>query len=150
MTRNQVRGLTAEIIEKSIAKHSNGQLTYVGDDAVGYDFVDTAGIKYECKSKQNLFQKKSYFTKEIIIKNYFGVMTASIPKTFDYMLLIDTVSNVAGIVSFDDCVKCAIIRNSSITTKIPLTDIKYVAQQITPTKKPNFEDVLNNFIAENL
>lgn len=150
MTRNQVRGLTAEIIEKSIAKHSNGQLEYAGDIANGYDFIGTDGFKYECKSKQDLFQKKSYFTKEIILKNYFGVMTEAIPKTFDRMILIDTVKNSAGIVSFEDCVKCAIIRNSSITTKIPLVDIKYVANNITPNNKPNFETVLNKFIFDTL
>ena len=147
-SRNQLRPLSAEIIEKSISKYSGGQLQYMGDCVNGYDFCDTEGIRYECKSKKGMFQKKSFFTKEIIVKNYFGLMTDNIPQTFDQMILMDTTQNSVGIISHQTAVKCARITNSSITTRIPLTDVKYVARNVTPTKKPNFENILNNFISQ--
>ena len=148
MTRCQLRPLSAEIIEKSVSKYSGGQLQYIGDSANGCDFLDAAGIRYEFKSKKELFQKKSFFSKEIILKNYFGVQTSSIIQTFDYMILMDTTQNSAGIVSYQNSVKCARINNSSITTRIPLADIKYLTKSITLTKKPNFENILNDFIAQ--
>lgn len=148
MKRPQLRPLSAEIIELSIAKHSAGQLQYVGNSATGHDFIDQNNVRYECKSKIALFQQKSYFTKEIILSNFFGLMTDKIEQTFDHLILLDSSQNKVGIVSFTDATKCCKIRNSSITTRIPLADIKYVAQNITTTKKPNFEHILNNFILE--
>jgi hypothetical protein len=150
MTRNQVRTLTAEIIEKSVAKHSSGQLQYVGDSATGYDFVDLDGVRWECKSKQNLFQTKSNTTKEIILKNYFGLSGEHIEQTFDKMILIDSVQNTVGIIPWTIAAMCGKIRNSTITMRVNLEDIEYVVKNVEPIKKPFFEPILNNFILETI
>lgn len=146
MKRNQTRCLRAEISEKALMKHSDGQLEYVGDTMNGVDFIDSLGIKYECKSRDKMFISKNGYTKEIILKNFYRKSTPTIEQTFDKMILIDSYSHSVGVVDYKTAIANAKITDSIITTKIKLDEIEYIAQNVVTTNTINFEHILNRLI----
>jgi hypothetical protein len=151
MNRNQLRSLKAEILEKSIAKHSDGQLSYVGDTNNGVDFVDADGVRFECKSRINMFSvSKNNCTKEIILKNFYRKSTPVITQTFDHLIMVDTNNNTVGVVDYDTAIEYSIVKDSIVTTKVALSKIKYVAENIITTNVINFEQLLNAMIIQHI
>jgi hypothetical protein len=150
MTRNQLRCIRTEIIELALSKHSDGQLSYVGDSTNGCDFIDTDGIRYECKSRNKMFKTKNGFTKEIILKNFYRKSEPITSQTFDRMIMIDTNLNTVGVVDYNIAIEYSNITDSIITTKVDLNKINYVAENIVPNKVTNFENTLNNLIFEHI
>lgn len=150
LKRNQTRTIRTEIIELAISKHSDNQLSYVGDTMNGCDFLDKFGIRYECKSREKMFGAKNGFTKEIILKNFYRKSTPIIQQTFEHMIMIDTYNNTVGVVNYNNAVEYNNVTDSIITTKVLLNKIDYVAVNIVPTNTINFEHVLNKLIYDHI
>jgi hypothetical protein len=150
MKRNQLRCIRTEIIELALAKHSGGQLKYVGDAINGCDFVDNDGIRYECKSREKMFTTKNGLTKEIILKNFYRKSEPKLVKTFDHMIMLDTYNNTAGVIDYDNAVSNSVITDSIVTTKVYLDKISYVAEKVVSNNIINFEHTLNKLIYEHI
>lgn len=151
MKRNQLRCLRTEIIELAIAKHSDNQLFYVGDSTNGVDFVDTDGVKFECKSRDKMFAKsKNGFTKEIILKNFYRKTDPIISQTFDLLIMVDSVYNTVGVVDYNTAIENSVIKDSIVTTKVALNKVRYIAENIITNNSVNFEQVLNKMIIQHI
>lgn len=149
MKRAQARGLRTEVIELSIAKHSGGQFTYVGmNDTLGHDFVTKDGQRWECKSREKMFNKKVPTTSDIILKNYAGKKIETLEKKFDYMLLIDTVTMSAAYAPYEAVVKHIKINDANIVTKVHYNDMEWIALNVLPKKKGDFAKALQTLIEE--
>jgi len=129
MKRNQTRPLRTEIIEMSIDKYSNGQLSYVGDTADGMDFIGVDGLRYECKSAGSLFPQIVPHTRQMVLKNHRSKQQ-EIEQTFDYMILVDTGKNRVGICDWNSCKTSN--KDAVVMFKVNLRDITVVAENVTP------------------
>jgi len=149
MKRAQARGLRTEVIELSIAKHSDGQLTYVGmNDTLGHDFVTSDGQRWECKCKEGMFNKKVPNTSDIILKNYAGNKIERLEQKFDYMLLVDTKSMSVAYAPYPAVVKTMKVNDANIVTRIHYNDMEWVCQNVVPKKKEDFSKALQKLIEE--
>ena len=57
MINNQHKFMISDIIERTIAKHSDDQLEYVVNKTVGQDFAGTDGLRYACTARKSVIQK---------------------------------------------------------------------------------------------
>ena len=143
--------IRSEIQEKAIAKHSGGQLNYIGDAKNGRDFYGiTDGLYYESKGLNGMFLKTKPYTKEIPFKNFRGRNKGLPDKTFDYMLLWDTKTYTAGVCSWDSCIKNSILKDDSVGIRVHYNDITFFARNIIPIDKEDFSQKLDNLIMENI
>tara|TARA_Y100001951_G_C11156123_1_gene192054 strand:- start:35 stop:553 length:519 start_codon:yes stop_codon:yes gene_type:complete len=151
LKRNQMKFIRSEIQEKAIAKHSGGQLDYVGDTENGRDFYGiTDNLYYESKAMDGMFCKTKPTTKEITLKNFQSKNLGLPDKTFDYMLLWDTKSYTAGVCSWDACMKNTTVKDAIISFRVDFDDITFFARNVTPIDKDDFSLKLNNLIMENI
>ena len=151
LKRKQMTFIRSEIQEKAIAKHSGGQLNYIGDAENGRDFYGiTDGLYYESKALNGMFLKTKPYTKEIVLQNFRGNNKGLSDKTFDYMLLWDTKTYTAGVCSWDSCIKNPILKDDSVRIRIHYNDITFFARNITPIDKEDFSQKLDNLIMENI
>ena len=151
LKRNQMKFIRSEIQEKAIAKHSGGQLDYVGDTENGRDFYGiTDNLYYESKAMDGMFCKRKPTTKEITLKNFQGRNKGLPDKTFDYMLLWDTKTYTAGICSWDACMKNTILKDDSVAFRVDFEDITFLAENVEPTDKGDFGKKLYQLIKESI
>lgn len=149
MKRAQARGMRTEAIELSIAKHSDGQLKYVGmNDTLGHDFVAKDGKKWECKCKHGMFNKRVPNTSDIILKNHAGKKKDNLDQKFDYILLIDTESMTAAYAPYSSVLKKLKVNDSNMTTRIHYNDIEWVCRSVVPKDKPDLAKAFNTFLEE--
>ena len=128
LKRQQTRPLRAEVQEIAIAKYSGGQLKYVGDTENGRDFYGIVdGLYYESKGMDGLFQKTVSYTKEITLKNFQGKNLGLPKKTFDYMLLWDTINYTVGICSWDACMKNIVVKDAIVSFRVHYDDIEFLS-----------------------
>tara|TARA_Y100001937_G_C6992558_1_gene272768 strand:- start:44 stop:559 length:516 start_codon:yes stop_codon:yes gene_type:complete len=146
----QDRSLMAKIREIAMAKYSDGQIKYVGDDAKGKDFEGSDGIFYESKGMDGMFCKTKPKTKEITLMNFQGNNTGLPDKTFDYMLLWDTKTYSVGICSWDACMKNAKLKDDSVKISIHFDDIEFLAKDIIPTDKGDIGATIYNLIEQSI
>ena len=151
LKRQQTRPLRAEVQEIAIAKYSGGQLQYVGDSENGRDFLGIHDkLYYESKGMDGMFLKTKPITKVITLKNHNGRNKGLPEKTFDYMLLWDTKNYIAGICSWDACMKNTILKDDSVAFRVHFDDIKFIAKNISPKDKGDFGAKLYNLIKESV
>ena len=148
MKSRQDRSYMAKIREKAMAKYSDGQIEYVGDDAKGKDFDGSDGLFYESKGMDGMFCKRKPKTKEITLMNFQGNNTGLPDKTFDYMLLWDTKTYSVGICSWDACMKNAKLKDDSVKISVHFDDIEFLAKNIIPTDKGDIGATINNYIEQ--
>ena len=146
MKRKQLRTLRAEIQEKSIAKYSGGQLTYVGDVSNGKDFVGNDSTRYESKGQDGIFCKTKPWTKQITLKNFQGNNSGLPDQTFDYMLLWDTKTYSVGICSWEACMKETKVVSDSVKFKVHFDDITFLARHVIPSEREDLGKKLDKFI----
>ena len=144
----QTRPLRAEIQELAIAKYSGGQLNYVGSYEIGKDFIGIDDLSYESKAMDGLFLKTKPYTKEITLKNFQGKNLGLPEKTFDYMFLWDTKNYTVGICSWKSCMKNVKLKDASISFRVYLEDITFLAKNVLPVEKKDFADKLYTIIEE--
>ena len=145
----QYNFMKADIQERSAEKWSDGQLTYVGDTAIGKDYDGVDGLRYESKCVADLIPKKlsTPHTKDIILKNYYGYMNGIPEQTFDYMLAYDTTKNVVLLAPWNVCMKIAKVKDALITTKLLVGQCDVIAQNVEPSKKTvNIEEEYNKLV----
>ena len=148
LRRPQMRALRAEIIEKCIAKQSNGQLEYCGDYVIGADFKGSDNLMYESKCVDGLWQKKSPFLKEVTLKNFQSKNKGLLQKTFDWMLLWDTTKMLMFIAHWDDVIQYAKVKDAAISFKLPKDKVKVIVCDVAITEKEDFSKHLDNLINE--
>jgi len=148
LKRNQLRGLRTEIQEMSTAKWSDNQLEYVGFREDGKDFVDCNSEDWECKGAQRMFLKKRPYTTKIVLKNFRNMRKNQIEKTFDYMLLFDTVQMMAAYTTWDAVYKNIEINDAVVQTRADQDDLIFIAKDIIPKNKSDFSSILNELIKE--
>jgi hypothetical protein len=146
MKRRQLRTLRAEIQERGIAKYSGGQLTYVGNIAVGQDFLGTDNKRYESKGQDGIFCKTKPWTKQITLKNFLGNNSGLPDQTFDYMLLWDTKTYSVGICSWEACMKQTKVVSDSVKFKVHFDDITFLATKVVPSQREDLGKQLEDFI----
>ena len=143
----QFNFMKADAHEKSAEKWSDGQLTYVGNIAIGKDYDGVDGLRYESKAVDGLIQKKVPHTKDIILKNFAGNSTGIPEQTFDYMIAYDTTKNVVLLAPWDVCMKMVERKKAWVTTKLLVGQCDILAQNVEPTKKKiNIQEEYNNFL----
>jgi len=151
LKRNQTRPLRAEVQEISIAKHSGGQLRYVGNSENGRDFIGIIdGLSYESKGIDGMFLKTKPYTKEITLKNFQGKNLGLPKQTFDYMLLWDTKNYTVGICSWDSCIKNAKVKDSNVSFRVNYDDITFIAKNVVYTHRDDFASKLYKLIEESV
>lgn len=135
MKSNAFKTLRTWLQEKSFAKWSDGQLTYVGDFKDGVDFISDDQINYEMKGKLKMFNKNGS-TGVIDLKNFRGENKV-VEKTFDYMILVDTSSMSIGITDWETVNKRLYFTPKSPVAKFKLLpgDFEMIANNIKPAKK---------------
>lgn len=146
MKSRQHRTLRAEIQEKAMAKYSGGQLTYVGDTAVGQDFISDQSKRYESKGQDGIFCKTIPWTKQITLKNFQGNNIGLPDQTFDYMLLWDTKSFTAGICTWESCMKNTTVVSDSVKFKVHFDDITFFCKDVVPADKGDIGKQLTTLI----
>ena len=143
----QFNFMKADIQERSAEKWSDGQLTYVGNTAIGKDYDAVDGLRNESKAVDGLIQKKVPHTKDIILKNFAGNSTGIPEQTFDYMIAYDTTKNVVLLAPWDVCMKMVERKKAWVTTKLLVGQCDILAQNVEPTKKKiNIQEEYNNFL----
>jgi len=154
LKRNQTRPLRAEIIELAIEKYSHGQLSYVGNTAVGKDFHTNTNPSYaiECKSMEGLFQSNSPFTKSIILANFRQSKVSELRKTFDYILLVDTKRNSVGICDWNTCTENVIINDANASVVIDQNKVQMIVENVIPCSESicDFSNKLFQLIRESI
>ena len=157
MINNQHKFMISDIIERTIAKHSDDQLEYVGNKTVGQDFAGTDGLRYECKASKSLIQKTKDLTKPITLKNYRGDCQGIPEQTFDYMLAIDYTRNTVLMANWNSCLKVRRDRgkwvspkpaDSNLTIRLDENDCEVLADRVTPNIKDiNIMEKYNDFVS---
>ena len=118
MGNNQYKFMIIDIIERTIAKHSDGQFEYVGHKTDGQDFAGTDGLRYECKAMKSLIQKTTSRTKPIILKNYRGNCLGEPDQTFDYMIAVDYTRNSVLMADWNSCFYDYKVNDSNLTIRL--------------------------------
>ena len=152
MKSNAFKTFRTYLQEKSFAKWSNGQLTYVGDYEDGKDFVDNSGIFYEMKGSLGLFNKNGSCKRVVLINKRPGkkkikeLCKEDIQKTFEYMLLVDTKNMTIGYTDWDTVYSRTECDGAGATFKLERGDYKVLASNVTPVKKEIDASQLLNMI----
>jgi hypothetical protein len=147
--------------EKSFAKWSDGQLSYVGDCEDGKDFVDNYGIFYEMKGSLGLFNKNGSCKRVVLINKRPGkgkdkeegeevkeLKKEDLQKTFEHMLLVDTKSMSIGYTDWDTVYSRVECVGAGATFKLEKGDYQILASNVIPTKKQIDASQLLNMIEE--
>jgi len=143
----QFNFMKADIQEKSAEKWSDGQLTYVGNIAIGKDYNGVDGLRYESKAEDDLILKTKPHTKDIILKNFAGNSTGIPEQTFDYMLAYDTTKNTVLLAPWHVCLKMVKVNDANVTTKLLVGQCDVLAYDVTPVKKEiNINEEYDNFL----
>ena len=74
------------IIEMTLAKHSDGQLTWMDGVLKGYDLVDEDGLRYEVKSLADGWASKT--AKDIVIGNHRTDKKESREQEYDHLIFV--------------------------------------------------------------
>ena len=148
MTNNQHKFMISDIIERTIAKHSDDQLEYVGHKTVGQDFAGTDGLRYECKAMKSLILKTKYRTKPIILKNYRGDCLGEPEQTFDYMIAVDYTRNTVLMADWDSCFNDYEVNDSNLTIRLDERNCEVLADRVIPKiKNIDIVEKYNDFVA---
>ena len=145
MKSNAFKTIRTWLQEKSFAKWSGGQLQYVGDYKDGVDFTSVDSVNYEMKGKLKMFNKNGS-TSAIDLKNFRGESKV-VNKTFDYMILVDTMSMSIAITDWDTVEKRIYFTEKSPVAKFKLQPGEYtmLAKDIKPAeKKISSAEILDN------
>jgi len=143
MKDQQWRMFRGTVCEKALEKYSGGQLKYVGDKENGMDFIDANGVRYECKSQDDIFNdlpsqngKKSSIKdiRSITLINFLG-QVREIERTFDYLIMICNSTFSMGIISWEDMKDHITVHNDSIKVKIPKEKITMISEGVVPVCK---------------
>ena len=141
MKSNAFKTFRTYLQEKSFAKWSNGQLTYVGDSEDGRDFVDKFGTFYEMKGSLGLFNKNGSCKRVVLINKRPGkkknkeLKKEDIKKTFEYMILVDTKNMSIAYTDWDTVYSRMECDGAGATFKLEKGDYKMLASNIIPSKK---------------
>ena len=129
----QWRFLKATILEKAVAKYSNGMLRYVGEEERGCDFMidslDNAKIEMKY-TEECLFggREKSLkkITKQITLLNSRGTNThTNLPETYsDYLLIVEM--NGAAIIKKETLKEFVVSNGDSLSAKIPIDKLHII------------------------
>ena len=145
----QYNFMKSDAQERSAAKWSDGQLTYVGDTAIGKDYDGVDGLRYESKAVEGLILKTKPHTKDIILKNFAGQCLGIPEQTFDYMLAYDTHKNTVLLASWDVCIKMAKVNDANVTTRLLVGQCDVLAYDVTPVKKEiNINELYDEFLGK--
>ena len=141
MKSNAFKTFRTYLQEKSFAKWSDGQLSYVGDYEDGKDFVDNSGTYYEMKGSLGLFNKNGSCKRVVLInkrpgkKKNIELKKEDIKKTFEYMLLVDTKNMSIGYTDWNTVYSRTECDGAGATFKLEKGDYKVLASNVSPTKK---------------
>ena len=148
MVNNQHKFMISDIMERTIARHSDGQFEYVGHKTDGQDFAGTDGLRYECKAMKSLIQKTVPWTKPITLKNYRGNCLGVPDQTFDYMLAVDYTQNTVLMADWDLCLSDYEELDSKFEVCLNVPDCEVLADRVTPkTKTIDIQEKYNDFVA---
>lgn len=145
MKSNTFKSFRTYLQEKSFAKWSNDQISYVGDRMDGVDFIGKDQTRYEMKGSLRLFNKNGS-TKTIELKN-FRSDNKFVKKTFDYMFLVDTENMSIGYTDWNTVEKRTYFTPKSTTAKVKFQKGDYIiiASGIVPAAKTITAcDILNH------
>ena len=142
MKDQQWRMLRGTICEKALERYSCDQLKYVGDVENGMDFVDKKGLRYECKSQDDIFNDLPSYgsksnlpnTRTITLINFLGKVR-ELEQTFDYLIMICNSTYSVGIISWEDMKDHLEVKNDSIKVTIPKEKITMIQEGVIPAKK---------------
>lgn len=154
MKSNAFKTLRTYLQEKSFAKWSGGQLTYVGDYEDGKDFVDSSGIFYEMKGSLGLFNKNGSCKRVVLTNKRPGkrkgkeLTVEDLKKTFQYMLLVDTKNMSIAYTDWDTVYSRADCDGAGATFKLQSGDYHMIASNVVPIKKEIDSTQLLNVIEE--
>jgi hypothetical protein len=152
MKSNAFKTFRTYLQEKSFAKWSDGQLSYVGDYEDGKDFVDDSGTFYEMKGSLNLFNKNGSCKRVVLINKRPGkrkikqIQKEDIQKTFEYMFLVDTENMSIAYTDWDTVYSRMECDGAGATFKLEKGDYKVLASNITPVKKEIDANQLLNMV----
>lgn len=141
MKSNAFKTLRTYLQEKSFAKWSDGQLTYVGDYEDGKDFVDFSGTFYEMKGSLGIFNKNGSCKRVVLInkrpgkKKVKNLKKEDIQKTFEYMILVDTKNMSIAYTDWDTVYSRTECDGAGATFKLCAGDYEMLASNIVPVKK---------------
>ena len=146
MKSNTFKTFRTYLQEKSFAKWSDDQVTYVGDHKDGVDFIDKDETPYEMKGSLRLFNKNGS-TKVITLKN-FQSENKVVEKTFEYMFLVDTENVSIAYTDWDTVEKRVYFTPKSPAAKVKFLpgDFTMLAEKVTPAPK----SITSGQILENL
>ena len=152
MKSNAFKTFRTYLQEKSFAKWSDGQLSYVGDYEDGKDFVDDSGTFYEMKGALGLFNVNKSCKRVVLINKRPGkkkikeLKKEDIQKTFEYMLLVDTKNMSIAYTDWDTVYSRTECDGAGATFKLENGDYKVLAFNITPVKKEIDANQLLNMV----
>ena len=125
----QCRMMATHIIEVATGRCSDGQLKYVGDKEIGFDFIGCDGLRYESKSTKGLIKKKGS-TKPIIMKNYYGNCLGIPEQTFDYMIAFDSTKNTVLLADWDHCIENGDTEDAKYVTELDVNRCEVIAKDV--------------------
>jgi hypothetical protein len=150
LKRNQTRPLRSEIIEYALEKYSGNQLKYIGDKHNGVDFLSENEDRYELKCMDGVFQKTVPYTKPITLVNFYSV-AHELDRTFDYLLMVDTLSNSIGVCDWECATKDLVYNDATVTIRVHHDDITFLVKNVDCTPfVSDFATKLNQFIRESI
>lgn len=141
MKSNAFKTLRTYLQEKSFAKWSDNQLTYVGDYEDGRDFEDFFGTFYEMKGSLGLFNKNGSCKRVVLLNKRPGkdkdkkLTKENIQKTFEYMFLVDTKNMSIAYTDWDAVYSRIECDGAGATFKLCAGDYIMLASNIVPSKK---------------
>lgn len=150
----QWRFLKATILEKAVAKYSNGMLRYVGEEERGCDFMIESlnNVKVEMKyTEECLFggkdKKLKKTTKQITLLNSRGTNThANLPETYsDYLLVVEM--SGAAIIRKEELQEFVVSNGDSLSAKIPTDQLQIIfsprdINQTLPFEKMHIKEAI--------
>jgi hypothetical protein len=145
MKSNAFKTFRTYLQEKSFAKWSDGQLSYVGDYEDGKDFVDDSGTFYEMKGALGLFNQNKSCKRVVLINKRPGKKKSKELKKED-MLLVDTKNMTIGYTDWDTVYSRTECCGAGATFKLEKGDYKILASNITPIEKEIDASQLLNMI----
>ena len=163
-TQHMINGqlfLRSEIVDRTIAEHSGGQLVYVGDKENGFDFVsriidqiEEEKRKIENKTKKKLFAKSRdtglIGTQPIVLKNFYRHSPPSYPsQVCDELLLWDEHTHSVYSCSWETVQKYWYLTGSTCSFKgVPKSELKVIVENIVPVKVESLSTKLNDLIKD--
>lgn len=152
MKSNAFKTFRTYLQEKSFAKWSNGQLTYVGDYEDGRDFVDQSGTFYEMKGQLGFFNKNGDCKRAVLVNKRPGkkkvkeLKKEDLQKTFEYMLLVDTKNMTIAYTDWDTVYSRTECDGAGATFRLRKGDYKVLASNVSPIKKQIDANQLLNMV----